>query len=242
VPHSPRTNEKAVWSLACSWDANTRSTAGLFESLSDGDIGEVQRYFSGKSEQRQHPLFLPTMLLDLLIVFYVGHRRRLEHSLFVVESQLGITRGKRKTDAWDWDYELHRETTKHCNTVYTSLVYLERQLDFASRLADFVLQCITYCHEEDVFPQQQRTYLMRVSKEMEEGVVNNRNFAKCQLHQVLCLQKRAQALVSVVRRPRQYGNEAKLLILKDRFTRSLPRRTAEPTSGLQKRQKKIAHL
>lgn len=119
--------------------------------------------------------------------------------LYVVESQLGITRGQRKTDAWDWDYELHRETTKHCNTVYTSLVYLERQLDFASRLADFVLQCIAYCQEEEIFPPAQRTSLLRVSKEMKESVLNNQNFARCQLHQVLCLQKRAQALVSVVR-------------------------------------------
>jgi hypothetical protein len=162
---------------------------------------EVERYFSGKPQQRQHPLFLPTMLLDLLIVFYVGHRRRLEHELFVVESQLGITRGQRETDAWDWDYELHRKTTKRCNTVYTSLVYLERQLDYASRLGDFILQCLAYTEEEKVFPEQQTAYLLRISKEMRENVLNNQNFARCQLHQVLCLQKRAQALVSVVRRP-----------------------------------------
>ncbi len=96
-------NEKAIWSLACSWTAMTGGTAGLFESLSDDDMREVERYFSGKSQQRKHPLFLPTMLLDLLIVFYVSHRRKSEHQLFAVESQLGITRGQRKTDAWDWD-------------------------------------------------------------------------------------------------------------------------------------------
>ncbi len=198
VHHSPRTNEKAIWPLACSCDAKTRSTAGLFESLSDEDMREVERCFSGESRLREHPLFLPTMLFDLLIIFYVSHRRKLEHSLFVVESQLGITRGQRKTDAWDWDYELHRKTTKHCNTVYTSLVYLERQLDFASRLRDFVLQCLSYLDEEKVFPKETGASLFSVSKEMKENVLNNQNFAKCQLHQVLCLQKRAQALVSVV--------------------------------------------
>jgi hypothetical protein len=194
-------NEKAIWSLACSWNAKTGSTAGLFESLSDEDMREVERYFSGKSQQRQHPLFLPTMLLDLLIVFYVSHRRKSEHQLFVVESQLGITRGQRKTDAWDWDYELHRDMTKQCNTVYTSLVYLERQLDFASQLGDFILQCLAYADEEKVFPERQKACLSRISKEMKENVLNNQNFARCQLHQVLCLQKRAQALVSVVRWP-----------------------------------------
>jgi len=199
VPHSPRTNEKAIWSFACSWDAKTRSTAGLFESLSDEDMREVKSYFSGKTRQKQHPLFLPAMLLDLLIVFFVSHRRKLEHALFVVESQLGITRGQRQTDAWDWDYELHRDTTMHCNTVYTSLIYLERQLDFASRLGDFVLQCLAYIEEEKVFLGEPRTYLFSVSKEMKENVLNNQNFARCQLHQVLCLQKRAQALVSVAR-------------------------------------------
>ena len=199
VPHSPRIDEKAIWSLACSWNAKTRSTAGLFESLSDEDLREVERYFSGKTRQREHPLFLPAMLLDLLILFYVSHRRKLEHSLFVVESQLGITRGQRQTDAWDWDYELHRDTTKRCNTVYTSLVYLERQLDFASRLGDFILQCLVYIEAEKVFPEEPRSYLFSVSKEMKENILNNQNFAGCQLHQVLCLQKRAQALVSVVR-------------------------------------------
>lgn len=35
------------------------------------------------------------------------------------------------------------------------------------------------------------------SKELEESVFKDESFATCQRHQVLCLQKRAQALVSV---------------------------------------------
>ncbi|KAH7360280.1 hypothetical protein BKA65DRAFT_492747 [Rhexocercosporidium sp. MPI-PUGE-AT-0058] len=198
VPHSPRVDAKAVWSLAVSWDARTRSTTGLIESLSDEDQREMEGYLKGRAKQRQHPLFLPTMLLDLLIVFYVDHRRRFEHLLFLEESRVGITRGGKKTDAWNWDYERQRDATKRFQKLVTSLVYLERQLDFASSLADFILLCIVHCREENVFPLAQRTFFERISKELKESVLNDQNFATCQRHQVLCLQKRAQALVSVM--------------------------------------------
>ena len=82
VPHSPRANAKAVWSLAVSWSARTGRTNGLFESLSDEDVQEIEKYVSGRAQQRQHPLFIPTMLLDFLITFYVEHRRRLVSTSF----------------------------------------------------------------------------------------------------------------------------------------------------------------
>jgi hypothetical protein len=149
-------------------------------------MGEVEDYLSGRMKQRQHPLCLPTMLLDLLIV-YVNHRRKLEQELFLKESQLGITRCQRKTGAWDWDYALHRETTKQCNTVFTSLVYLERQLDFATRLGDLLLLCLKYCQEGEIFKPTQKPYLVATSKLLEESVFSNQNFARCQLHQVVAL-------------------------------------------------------
>ena len=211
VPHSPRANAKAVWSLTVSWDASTCSTASLFESLSDEDMQAVEGYISATAHRKRkhHPLFLPVMLLNLLNTFYVEHRRTLEHWLYQEESGVGITRGiAENTDAWKWGYERQRDATMRFHKLNTGLVYLERRLDFASRLGGFILQCLTYCQEEDVFPTGQKAGLMKVSKELRENVMNDANFVACQLHQVSCLQKRAQALVSVVRRDR--SNRCKL--------------------------------
>jgi hypothetical protein len=192
VPHSPRNNAKAIWSMAISWDASTGKTNALFEGVSDADIQDVQRYLQAKSELASHPLLLPMMVLELLNIFFINHRRELERSLFVLEHQLGLTRGRRQTDVWDWDYELHRESTKHCNGVYTGLVYLERRLDFTIGLSQFILDCL------DSFDDEQLITKPKQSKMMRETVVNNAHFAKSQQHQALCLQKRCHALTTVV--------------------------------------------
>lgn len=179
--------------MAVSWDASTSHTNALFEGVSDADIQDVQKYLQAKSELATHPLLLPMMILELLNIFFIDHRRELERSLFVLEHQLGLTRGRRQTDVWDWDYELHRESTKHCNGVYTGLVYLERRLEFTIGLAQFILECLTSLDDENLITKPKQSKMMR------ETVTNNTNFAKSQQHQALCLQKRCQALTTVVR-------------------------------------------
>jgi hypothetical protein len=170
----------------------------LLESLSDDDMSEIALYLNAKRSQIIHPMFLATMLLDLLVIFYSEHRKGLENSLFVLESHLGITRGRRQTDAWDWDYELYKDTTKQCNGVYTNLVYLERRLDFALRLGDFILESLKYCDDNIKHWESER--LQNISRALRETVQNSRNFVGAQLHQTLCLQKRSQALTTVVRK------------------------------------------
>lgn len=152
-----------------------------------------------KYDQAHHPLFIPTLVADLLTTFYIDHRRELELALFILESRIGITRGRRQTDAWDWDYELYRETTKHCNAVNTGLVYLERRLCFVESLSNFVLDSLSYCEEEGIYESNSTTNLIRVSKQLRETALNAKRFAGSQLHQTLCLQKRSQALTTVVR-------------------------------------------
>lgn len=138
------------------------------------------------------------MVLNLLNIFYVEQRKLLEQALYAEESGVGITRGTQKADVWDWSYEKQRDATKRFHILNTGLVFLERRLDFAAQLGDFVLSCLKYCEDEDIFRPGQRIQLLRISKELRESVMNDRNFVSCQQHQVLCLQKRAQALVSVV--------------------------------------------
>jgi len=179
--------------MGISWDVITGHTNALFEGVSDADIQDVQNYLQSKSELASHPLLLPMMVLELLNIFFIDHRRELERSLFVLEHQLGVTRGRRQTDVWDWDYELHRESTKHCNVIYTGLVYLERRLEFTIGLGQFMLDCLASFEDENLIAKPKQSTRMR------ETVINNFNFAKGQQHQTLCLQKRCQALTTVVR-------------------------------------------
>ncbi|KAE9376356.1 hypothetical protein N431DRAFT_435729 [Stipitochalara longipes BDJ] len=177
-------------------------TSGLFEGMSDTDIHSITSYTSAKIAQSAHPLFFPTMFLDILTNLYIQHRKKLEHELFVLEEPTGISRGRRETSAWDWDYDLYRETITHCNQIYTGLVYLERRLDFTVRLSDFILGSLKFCEDQRVCYDQtsipQEAKFDRIGKQIEETVRNARNFASSQLHQTMCLQKRSQALTTVV--------------------------------------------
>ena len=100
---------------------------------------------------------------------------------------LEITRGFRQADAWNWEQEVYKETTKHCNTVYTGLVYLERRLDFVMGLSKFILDCIIYCDGRVLLQSSEVLKRETVSNELKEGVLNAHNLASGQIHQILCL-------------------------------------------------------
>ena len=200
VPHSPRSDEKAIWSLAISWSSSTGHSSGLWEGVSNADIQEISDYLTTKESHFGHPISIPTMLLDMLMVHYASHRRKLVSSLFLLETQLGITRGARKTDAWDWNYNIFRKFTKQCNGTYTDLVYLERRLQFGSGLGKFLLSCLSYLDEGNIMSVEQSSKLQGISRMMKENIQNNEAFFETQLQHVLCLQKRCQALITVVRK------------------------------------------
>lgn len=198
VPHSPRNTSKAIWSMTTSWDASTSNTNALFEAVSDADIQEVRQYVEAHHSLTSHPLLLPTMLLELLNTFFIDHRRAAERALYLLERQLGITRGKDRTDVWDWNYEVHRDNTKSCNGCYTTLVYLERRLEFVVGLSQFLLESLASMEEEGLLSGQQGLTLSRSSKMIKETVQNHNSFAQTALHQILCLQKRCQSLMTVL--------------------------------------------
>lgn len=164
--------------------------------MSDDDMDNIAEYTSSKFNQSVHPLFFPAVLLDILTSLYIHHRKDLERGLFVLEDPTGISRGPRESNAWDWDYNLYRETTTHCNTIYTNLVYLERRLDFTVRLSNFILESLKYFEDQNTSYSVVSIY--QIEKQIEEGVRNAHNFAASQLHQTICLQKRSQALITVV--------------------------------------------
>lgn len=202
IPHSPRLDVKGIWSIAITWNARTGITSGLFEGMSNADIHIITSYTSAKIKQSTHPLFFPTMLLDILTNLYIQHRKDLERALFVLEDPTGISRGQREKNAWNWDYDLYRETTTHCNTIYTGLVYLERRLDFTVMLSKFILDSLKFCADQDIYlgqmPTHQPVDFHRLGKQLEEAAQNAQNFAASQLHQTMCLQKRSLSLTTVV--------------------------------------------
>jgi hypothetical protein len=170
----------------------------LFESLSDPDMQLLVDHLQGTRLLSGHPLRTPAILHNLLVVFYGERRQEYSRSLFILETQLSTARGKRESDVWDWDDEHHRNITKRCNGIYTNLTYLERRLDFAIGLTDFLLESLTYCQEKDVFPATHRKSLLDISEDLRETFLNTKCFLRNQLHQVTCLQKRNQNLLSVV--------------------------------------------
>jgi hypothetical protein len=149
-----------------------------------------------------HPLFLPTALLELINTFFIGYRREPERALYLLELQHGITRGKHRTDVWGWNYELHRESTKNCNSLYNNLVYLERRFEFVVGLCQFLLESLASIQEEGLPAGKDRQKVLRGSKAIKEIVLNSLNLAKMELHQTQCLQKRCQALITVVKKHR----------------------------------------
>ena len=123
-----------------------------------------------------------------------------ENLLFLLETQPGITRGARKTDAWDWNYNVFRKFTKQCNGLYTDLVYLERRLQFASGLSKFLLSCLSYLDGGSLLSIEQNSKLCSTSRIIKENIQKNEAFLGTQLEHVLCLQKRCQSLITVVKR------------------------------------------
>ncbi|KAJ5035376.1 uncharacterized protein L3040_007847 [Drepanopeziza brunnea f. sp. 'multigermtubi'] len=67
VPHSPRTGQKEEWSFTFSWDARTRVTTRLFDSLSDDDMEDIMKYLSEQAHQCHHPILLPAMIQDSIL-------------------------------------------------------------------------------------------------------------------------------------------------------------------------------
>lgn len=123
------------------------TSAYLFETLSDPDMQLLVDHLQGTGVREGHSLRISAILLSLLVVINGERRQAYSRTLLILEALLSTTRGKWESDIWDWDYELYRNITKRCNGLYANLIYLERRLDVAIGLTDFLLESLTYCQE-----------------------------------------------------------------------------------------------
>lgn len=55
-------------------------------------MGEITKYIAAKGHEASHLLFLPTLILDLFVMFSLEHREELALSFFILEMRLGVTR------------------------------------------------------------------------------------------------------------------------------------------------------
>ncbi len=116
--------------------------------MSDADLVNVSEYLAAAGRARRHPAFLLKAVLEILIEYSSEKRNVSETEPFHLESRLGVTRGKGSkgkgdsSELGEANAALARESTKDCNTLYTSLIYLERRLDFIIGYATSILEVV----------------------------------------------------------------------------------------------------
>lgn len=209
VPHSPQDGTKSIWSLALWWNPSTGGTKALFDGVSNEQRDNFIGYLSAMQAQHDHPFLLPMMLLDHLREFYVEYRNRNEMRLHRLETELRMTRGETQPGADDqeyWGRGLQANTIK-TNQLLTSLIYLERRINFLGNLANNLASNLDIVNTFDMSAEQ-KTRLTAQSLEMKAHIKTISSLATDQANQVTCLQKRAQALLNVVSIPR---SNAKLM-------------------------------
>ena len=194
MPYSPF-EVKSIWSLAYSWDAHTSNTTALFDGTSDVQLHILEDYLKHKQRHLGHPLLLPIMILETMCQFSVYHKNVIQRSLYELEVNLGVTRGHpRNSELWT-ALPLESHINK-CNRVATSLVYLERRLNFTGSLAREIDRQLNNSALLDSLPPPRQPQSLKLS--MSNIVSNGITFVENQTNLCLCLQKRAQGLRDVV--------------------------------------------
>lgn len=171
----------------------------MFDGVSNEQRDNFIGYLSAMQAQHDHPFLLPMMLLDHLREFYVEYRNRNEMRLHRLETELRMTRGETQPGADDqeyWGRGLQANTIK-TNQLLTSLIYLERRINFLGNLANNLASNLDIVNTFDMSAEQ-KTRLTAQSLEMKAHIKTISSLATDQANQVTCLQKRAQALLNVI--------------------------------------------
>lgn len=201
VPHSPR-HVKSIWSLAVTWIPGIGHTYALFDGAADADIQMLQTCLSSRPCIQSHLLTLPTILVDILSHYRIVSRNNLEHLLYDLEKELGVTRGRAAViglEARLLPHEIDAITMK-CNQLVISLVYQERGQVFIRDLATRLREELSIQYTSATpLNDDLKLRFSNASHEIEDIAQNCYNLAMNTVHQTSCLEKRAQSLINVVR-------------------------------------------
>ena len=151
-------------------------------------------YIRNKQKHLGHPMILPLMILESLSHFSITRRNAHQRSLYELEVRLGVTRGHLQAESKTGiDLPLGKSTTQ-CNHLITSLVYLDQRLHFVKSLAEEVGRQLNSLVGLESHPQIEPSnlYFMDLISNCLSFIDNQRNL-------ILCLQKRAYGLLTVVR-------------------------------------------
>lgn len=151
---------------------------------------------------QSHLLTLPTILMDVLSHYKIVSRNTFERILFDLEMKLGVTRGRASVlglDAHLMSQELDNVTRK-CNQLVTSIAYQERGQVFIKDLAvrvreELLIQYVGGSSQNSVLQLK----LQNALYEIRDITENCYDLAMNTIHQISCLEKRAQTLINVVR-------------------------------------------
>ena len=116
-----------------------------------------------------------------------------------LEKKLGITRGSKGFHGWDWKPEVFRAHTQECYRLASAPVYLERRLVFLCSLCNFILECLYDLDQEITHDFPGKEMVVSTTTIFIETLKNNLQLVNGRLHQVRCLEKRHQSLMSTVR-------------------------------------------
>lgn len=205
APHPPRNEIKSVWSLGLSWDAKTQFTTGVFDGASDFDLDLLLSNLRAlPADHLGHPLLIPHLLLQQLVVYYNRHWTKFGQDLFHIERKFGLTNGHKRKNPWSWGQAEFRNITQSLSDVNTGLIYAERRLNFANSLAKYLIENVIRVESQTDTSND----TAKISECIQEELQNTNPFLENQLHQVSCLQKRSQLLTNSV----SISNESNLSV------------------------------
>lgn len=187
-----------MWFLSVSWNLKSNSTNIHSDGFTHLDLQEIDTYVSETNTAFRHPFALLAFLINLLDIYYNKMIQTLGTDIAILEKKLGITRGHKGFHGWSWKPDVFRTYTQECYRLTATPVYLERRMVFLTSLCSFMLECLHDLDQEAAHDFPGRSIVFSANVTLVEDVRNVLQLAGGQLHQVRCLEKRLQNLMSTV--------------------------------------------
>ncbi|KAF2745861.1 hypothetical protein M011DRAFT_446485 [Sporormia fimetaria CBS 119925] len=181
-----------VWQIALSWNATTGRSTGLIEGLSPNRAEELLELLNLNSQNLDHPLVLPEILLHMLTA-HLNERSRvpLEEEFYALESLTGLTSAPSPINTeWYLGFDDFKSITGTAYKTLTRMVFLTRRfrmlVSFAQRLQYLLAELKGERFEnEHLVPMLERTY-----HQWNQRLLNRVAVLEAYEHQTECVQKR----------------------------------------------------
>jgi hypothetical protein len=199
-------NLSGFWAFCLVWNAKTGRTIAILDGVSDGDIGDLKAHLACAAPWLQHPLTCPEILLHMITSYYnLRIRNPDEQTLFDLEWKTGLSRiqpqpGVKVNKVWDWTFQQFQEATQMSNRFNTTATYLTRRFVYSIQLTKTYLSVLdllkdTYHFEDPKVKEMLQTADWRHREECLNNIALLENYE----HDIICMGKRNENLITVVR-------------------------------------------